>query len=88
MFETNVGASLPIIDTLKNLIASGDEIISIQAVLSGSLNYVFNNFKKKDTFHEIVEDAKNLGFTEPDPKIDLSGTDVARKILILSREVD
>ena len=86
LFETNVGASLPIIDTLKNLIASGDEIISIQAVLSGSLNYVFNNFKKKDTFHEIVEDAKNLGFTEPDPKIDLSGTDVARKILILSRE--
>ena len=86
LFETNVGASLPIIDTLKNLIASGDKIISIQAVLSGSLNYIFNNFKKKDTFHKIVEDAKNLGFTEPDPKIDLSGTDVARKILILSRE--
>ncbi len=86
LFETNVGASLPIIDTLNNLVASGDKISSIQAVLSGSLNYIFNNFKSSDTFHEIVDDAKNLGFTEPDPKIDLSGIDVARKILILARE--
>ena len=86
LFETNVGASLPIIDTLNNLVASGDKISSIQAVLSGSLNYIFNNFKSSDTFHEIVDDAKNLGFTEPDPKIDLSGVDVARKILILARE--
>ena len=86
LFETNVGASLPIIDTLNNLIASGDKIISIQAVLSGSLNYIFNNFRKMNTFHDIVEDAKKLGFTEPDPKIDLSGVDVARKILILARE--
>jgi len=54
--------------------------------LSGSLNYIFNNFKSSDTFHKIVDDAKNLGFTEPDPKIDLSGVDVARKILILARE--
>ena len=86
LFETNVGASLPIINTLNNLIASGDKIISIQAVLSGSLNYIFNNFLKINTFHEIVDDARKLGFTEPDPKIDLSGIDVARKILILARE--
>ncbi len=86
LFETNVGASLPIIDTLNNLVNSGDKIISIQAVLSGSLNYIFNNFKKENTFHDIVDEAKKLGFTEPDPKIDLSGVDVARKILILARE--
>tara|TARA_B110000467_G_scaffold6105_1_gene5548 strand:+ start:1152 stop:3596 length:2445 start_codon:yes stop_codon:yes gene_type:complete len=86
LFETNVGAGLPIIDTLNNLVASGDKIISIQAVLSGSLNYIFNNFKNENTFHEIVKNAMNEGYTEPDPKIDLSGVDVARKILILARE--
>ncbi|MGY8945995.1 MAG: bifunctional aspartate kinase/homoserine dehydrogenase I [Flavobacteriales bacterium] len=86
LFETNVGAGLPIIDTLNNLVASGDKIISIQAVLSGSLNYIFNNFKNENTFHEIVKNAMNEGYTEPDPKIDLSGIDVARKILILARE--
>jgi len=87
LYETNVGAGLPVINTLKNLIDSGDKINSVQAVLSGSLNYIFNNFSKLNTFHKIVEKAKNLGFTEPDPKIDLSGTDVARKLLILSREI-
>ena len=71
---------------MNNLVNSGDKIISIQAVLSGSLNYIFNNFKKENTFHNIVDEAKKLGFTEPDPKIDLSGVDVARKILILARE--
>ena len=86
LFETNVGAGLPVIDTLNNLVASGDKINSIQAVLSGSLNYIFNNFKKEDTFHEIVQNAMNEGYTEPDPEIDLSGIDVARKILILARE--
>ncbi|MBT5011613.1 MAG: hypothetical protein HON00_01240 [Flavobacteriaceae bacterium] len=86
LFETNVGAGLPIIDTLNNLVASGDKIISIQAVLSGSLNYIFNNFQKENSFHKIVQNAMNEGFTEPDPKIDLSGIDVARKILILARE--
>ena len=86
MFETNVGAGLPIIDTLNNLIASGDQIIKIQAVLSGSLNFVFNNFKKGTPFHDIVLEAQKEGYTEPDPKIDLSGIDVARKILILARE--
>jgi aspartokinase/homoserine dehydrogenase 1 len=86
LFETNVGAGLPIIDTLNNLIASGDQIIKIQAVLSGSLNFVFNNFKIGASFHDVVLEAQQQGYTEPDPKIDLSGIDVARKILILARE--
>ncbi len=86
LFETNVGAGLPIIDTLKNLVASGDRVQKIQAVLSGSLNYVFNNFNENSTFHDVVQAAQNEGYTEPDPKIDLSGIDVARKILILARE--
>ncbi len=86
LFETNVGAGLPVIDTLSNLIASGDQIVKIEAILSGSLNYIFNNFKIEDSFHKIVEDAMKKGLTEPDPKIDLSGIDVARKILILARE--
>ena len=86
LFETNVGAGLPVIDTLNNLIASGDSISEIQAILSGSLNFVFNNFKKGSQFAEVVQEAKKQGYTEPDPKIDLSGVDVARKILILARE--
>ena len=86
LFETNVGAGLPIIDTLKNLINSGDRVHKIQAVLSGSLNFVFNNFNETSTFHDVVAQAQKEGFTEPDPKIDLSGVDVARKILILARE--
>ncbi|WP_159946641.1 bifunctional aspartate kinase/homoserine dehydrogenase I [Polaribacter septentrionalilitoris] len=86
LFETNVGAGLPIIDTLKNLVNSGDQIHKIQAVLSGSLNFVFNNFNAKTTFHDVVLQAQKEGYTEPDPKIDLSGVDVARKILILARE--
>ncbi|WP_291967898.1 bifunctional aspartate kinase/homoserine dehydrogenase I [Maribacter sp.] len=86
LFETNVGAGLPIIDTLKHLIASGDKILKIQAVLSGSLNFVFNNFNDQTTFHDVVKQAQEEGYTEPDPKIDLSGVDVMRKILILARE--
>ncbi|TLF44483.1 bifunctional aspartate kinase/homoserine dehydrogenase I [Maribacter aurantiacus] len=86
LFETNVGAGLPILDTLKNLIASGDKVLKIQAVLSGSLNFVFNNFNDSNTFHDIVKRAQEEGYTEPDPKIDLSGIDVMRKILILARE--
>jgi len=86
LFETNVGAGLPIIDTLKHLIISGDRIKRIQAVLSGSLNYVFNNFDDSTTFETVVKEAQEKGFTEPDPKIDLSGIDVMRKILILVRE--
>jgi aspartokinase/homoserine dehydrogenase 1 len=86
LFETNVGAGLPIIDTVKNLIASGDKVHKIQAVLSGSLNFIFNNFGPNYSFHDVVKEAGVQGFTEPDPKIDLSGVDVARKILILIRE--
>lgn len=86
LYETNVGAALPVISTLKNLINSGDKIIKIEAVLSGTLNYIFNNFQEINTFHEIVTKAVDLGYTEPDPKIDLCGIDVSRKILILARE--
>jgi aspartokinase/homoserine dehydrogenase 1 len=86
LFETNVGAGLPIIDTLKHLIASGDKVNKIQAVLSGSLNFIFNNFDENTSFYDVVKEAGVQGFTEPDPKIDLSGVDVARKILILIRE--
>lgn len=86
LFETNVGAGLPIIDTLNHLIASGDKVNTIQAILSGSLNFVFNEFNEKTTFRQVVQQAMDAGFTEPDPKIDLSGVDVARKILILARE--
>lgn len=86
LFETNVGAGLPIIDTLKNLVASGDKVNKIQAVLSGSLNFIFNNFNEKNSFHDVVKQAQAEGYTEPDPKIDLSGVDVMRKILILIRE--
>lgn len=86
LFETNVGAGLPIINTLNNLVLSGDRIIKIQAVASGSLNFIFNSFVGDGNFAEIVDEAGALGFTEPDPRIDLSGVDVARKILILARE--
>ena len=86
LFETNVGAALPIIDTLNNLVASGDKIFEIQAILSGSLNYIFNNYTLETTFKNIVQKAQKEGYTEPDPKIDVSGIDVARKILILARE--
>lgn len=86
LFETNVGAGLPIIDTLKHLIASGDKVQKIQAVLSGSLNFIFNNYNEGARFSEVVKRAQSEGYTEPDPKIDLSGIDVMRKILILARE--
>ncbi|WP_299886540.1 bifunctional aspartate kinase/homoserine dehydrogenase I [uncultured Lacinutrix sp.] len=86
LFETNVGAGLPVINTLNNLVASGDKVISIQAVLSGSLNFIFNNFNDRKNFHDTVKQAQFEGYTEPDPRIDLSGIDVARKVLILARE--
>ena len=85
-FETNVGAGLPIIGTINDLIRSGDKITSIQAVLSGTLNFVFNNYDGSRSFSEVVRQAQKEGFTEPDPRLDLAGTDVARKILILARE--
>ena len=86
LYETNVGAGLPLINTLQGLINSGDRIHKIEAVLSGTLSFIFNTFSVGDKFVDIVKEAKAKGFTEPDPRDDLSGTDVARKILILARE--
>ncbi len=86
LYETNVGAGLPIINTLQNLVASGDKVTTIEAVLSGSLNFIFNTFSDHTNFHDVVKRAQFEGYTEPDPRIDLSGIDVARKILILARE--
>lgn len=87
-YETNVGAGLPIITTLNDLITAGDRILKIEGILSGTLSYIFNRFCSGDTatFSQIVKDAKALGLTEPDPRDDLSGADVRRKLLILSRE--
>jgi aspartokinase/homoserine dehydrogenase 1 len=89
LFETNVGASLPIIGTLNDLIRSGDNIHKIEAVLSGTLNFVFNNYAggtDGNTFSAVVRQAQLEGYTEPDPRLDLGGTDVMRKIMILARE--
>ncbi len=86
LFETNVGAALPIIGTLNDLTRSGDSIKSIHAVLSGTLNFVFNHYDGKNTFASVVKQAQAEGYTEPDPRLDLSGKDVMRKIMILVRE--
>lgn len=85
-FETNVGAGLPIIGTINDLRNSGDRILKIEAVLSGTLNYIFNALSEDVPFSETVKQAKELGFAEPDPRIDLSGMDVVRKLVILTRE--
>jgi len=86
LYETNVGAGLPVINTLTDLLTSGDRIIRIEAVLSGTLSFIFNTFKEGTKFSEIVREAMHRGYTEPDPRVDLSGKDVARKLLILARE--
>ncbi len=87
LYETNVGAGLPVISTLRDLMNSGDRIIKIEGVLSGSLSYIFNSFESADTpFSAIVKEAKTLGYTEPDPRIDLNGVDIRRKLVILARE--
>ncbi|MCF3111656.1 bifunctional aspartate kinase/homoserine dehydrogenase I [Niabella sp. CC-SYL272] len=86
LFETNVGAALPVIGTLNDLRRSGDEIKRIEAVLSGTLNFVFNHYDGSRPFAAVVKQAQEEGYTEPDPRLDLSGTDVMRKILILARE--
>ena len=85
-FETNVGAGLPVIGTLNDLLRSGDEVLKIQAVLSGTLNFVFNQYDAMTSFEQVVRTAQKDGYTEPDPRLDLGGTDVMRKILILARE--
>ena len=86
LFETNVGAGLPIINTINDLINSGDKILKIEAVLSGTLNYIFNTISADTPFSQTVRLAKENGYSEPDPRIDLSGKDVIRKLVILSRE--
>ena len=85
-FETNVGAGLPIIGTINDLRNSGDRILKIEAVLSGTLNFIFNELSDKVSFSEAVKRAAKQGYSEPDPRIDLSGTDVIRKLIILTRE--
>jgi len=85
-FETNVGAGLPIIGTINDLRNSGDKILKIEAVLSGTLNFIFNELSENVPFSEAVKRAKEEGYSEPDPRIDLSGTDVIRKLIILTRE--
>ncbi|MCP9751755.1 bifunctional aspartate kinase/homoserine dehydrogenase I [Ferruginibacter sp. HRS2-29] len=86
LFETNVGASLPIIGTLNDLMRSGDTVHRMQAVLSGTLNFVFNNYDGRKSFASVVKQAQEEGYTEPDPRLDLGGKDVMRKIMILARE--
>lgn len=86
IFETNVGASLPVIGSLNDLLRSGDNIHTMEAVLSGTLNFVFNHYNGHKSFASVVRQAQDEGYTEPDPRLDLSGKDVMRKIMILSRE--
>jgi aspartokinase/homoserine dehydrogenase 1 len=86
LYETSVGAGLPIIGTLNDLLRSGDKVIRIDAVLSGTLSFIFNTWDGSESFSVMVRKAKEIGYTEPDPREDLSGTDVGRKILILARE--
>ena len=87
LYETNVGAGLPIIHTLRDLIETGDEIVRVEGVFSGTLSYIFNSLDGTRPFSDIVREAHSLGFTEPDPRDDLSGIDVARKLIILAREM-
>ncbi|MBP6218680.1 MAG: bifunctional aspartate kinase/homoserine dehydrogenase I [Oligoflexales bacterium] len=87
LYETNVGAGLPIMNTLQSFVETGDEIDSVEGVLSGTLSYLFNSFDGSVPFSELVKKAQSLGYTEPDPRDDLSGQDVARKLLILAREI-
>ena len=81
-----MGAGLPVIATLKHLLETGDKVVRVEGIFSGTLSYIFNTFGDGRTFSEIVGDAKSKGFTEPDPRDDLNGTDVARKVVILARE--
>lgn len=85
-FETNVGAGLPIISPINDLVRSGDKIVRLEAVVSGTLNFIVNTLSEKNPLSEVIAEAKAKGFSEPDPRVDLSGTDVVRKLLILARE--
>lgn len=89
LYETNVGAGLPIVETIRNLHQSGDRIRKVRGVFSGSMSYIFNRFSEENQpFSKILSKATSLGYTEPDAREDLSGQDVARKLLILARELD
>lgn len=87
LYEANVGAGLPIISTLRDLVASGDRVYKVEGIFSGTLSYLFNSYNSAQPFSKLVQDAHRLGYTEPDPRDDLSGEDVARKLLILAREL-
>lgn len=87
LYETTVGAGLPIIQTLRDLIETGDDILQIEGIFSGTLSYLFNSFDGERPFSQILAEAKDAGYTEPDPREDLSGMDVARKVVILAREM-
>ncbi len=89
LYETNVGAGLPVIKTVQDLHLAGEEVTKIRGIFSGSLSYIFNTFSSNNkTFSEVLDEARNKGLTEPDPRIDLSGKDVGRKLLILAREIN
>jgi aspartokinase/homoserine dehydrogenase 1 len=85
-YDTNVGAGLPIISPINDLVKGGDKVLRLEAVLSGTLNYIANTLSASKPLSAVIEEAKQRGFSEPDPRVDLSGKDVARKILILARE--
>jgi bifunctional aspartokinase / homoserine dehydrogenase 1 len=87
LYETTVGAALPVVQTLHDLVQTGDDIVEIEGILSGTLSYLFNRFDGSTPFSSLVREARELGYTEPDPRDDLSGTDVARKVTILAREM-
>lgn len=87
LYETTVGAALPVISTIKQMRRSGDKIESIEAILSGTLNYLFSNYNGTVSFSKLLRKAKEMGYTEPDPRLDIAGTDVLRKVVILSREI-
>lgn len=86
LYETNVGAGLPIIRVLKDLVLTGDRVLKLEAILSGTISYIFNSYQGERTFHDVVKEAQSLGYTEPDPRDDLNGTDFLRKMLILARD--
>lgn len=89
LYETNVGAGLPVVDTLQQLHRAGEKITKVRGVFSGSLSYIFNTFcETSQTFDQVLRQAEDKGFTEPDPRVDLSGKDVGRKLLILARELE
>ena len=87
LYETTVGAALPIMQTLRDLVQTGDDVLEIEGILSGTLSYLFNRFDGTQPFSSLVRQARDLGYTEPDPRDDLSGMDVARKVVILAREM-